>query len=204
MHTVALDGLHSYSTRWHDLWEIIGAIATVSAVAVALYFSHRDSKARKKAEEDLAAEHEKQDQHTVAETLARRRAQAELVIAWYGDKEYEFFREENQTDIPDWYARGVSLINHSRALVFDVAVHVVSDLTTTIYDLPVIPVFPSTQKSRNFELPKTYPTSERLRAYLTFRDVAGVWWKRYEDGELRELTEQEAQKLASNTPSVRR
>lgn len=126
--------LQDWSGSWHDLWEIVGAIATAAAVIVALWSSHREAVGRMRAElrADAAegardAERERADAALIANETAVRevqhRAQAFQVIAWLERRNTTSERfDESDRRLPVEHL--IRFVNTSNAPVFDVKFHV--------------------------------------------------------------------------------
>lgn len=48
----AWEWLSDYASRWHDLWEIVGALGSAAAAGIALWLATRERADRQAAEKD--------------------------------------------------------------------------------------------------------------------------------------------------------
>ncbi|WHP18823.1 hypothetical protein [Cellulomonas sp. ES6] len=182
----ATNWLHAYTARWHDTWEIAGAIATTAAVFIAVAGIQREHKATEKAESREAAALAERDaerkQREASEARSRdeaRRAQAMLVIA------YPRFKASMVTGggraIGAWQ---VLVSNHSTAPIFDV--HVEAFLGETRDAFADTSVLPPGEIAR-LETTELRPDAAEPGSVVYFRDLQNVRWRRYQDGTLAEV-----------------
>lgn len=193
-----------YAGRWHDAWELVGALSTAAAVVVALVGIRHESRARRRAE-DRAREAERQrdvertaaEARRVTEERAQaeraRRAQALAVIAWVerrglAPEEQGVLARARRGDRSGrswtWSLRWV---NHSPMPVFDMSAHVEAQV---IENGPVIEraVLPAGEDGLE-DLPISLQGLDSPRAFVHFRDLAGVRWRRWQDGGLEAIDE---------------
>lgn len=182
-----MDWLLVHVEKWHDTYEVIGAVFTAIAVIVALAVALYENNARQRAERharelELVAQHERRraEHRRVIEQRAarseRRRAQALRVIAWH---------EVRPLKSPGglWLTH-VVMLNGSTAPIFDVSVHAWADGNPD-----PLPITERTVLVPDVEVVAVQPEHEHgtLRVFCYFRDLAGVFWRRDEDGTLLEL-----------------
>ncbi len=163
------------------LWTAIGALATVGATGVALFFgvgqarrernkTAEERAAREAAEDALAAERSAQD-------LRRQRAQAERFCVWV---------EQLPADRPDELPRfEIIILNGSDLPIYEVMMPQAG--------LPFFPMIPPGTR-----LARTVEPSERTMevvsslpgapVHVRFRDAEGNYWDRDDDGNLKMAT----------------
>lgn len=185
-------------------WDVLTAFGTVGTAGLAGWAIRRESKLRqeneklRKKEEKAASDRE--DALSTAQQAhdrAARRAQAELVIAWFQSK-----RED--TDTAGGYVPLATLVNQSKGPVFDVVI----EATRKPYPDPALEGLATHQSQWSSEtktvlIPTPVPDTEYMYAddgvrcvavspgwkmSVTFRDLAGIRWRRHDTGQLDELT----------------
>lgn len=191
-----MDCLRDWTSHWSDLWQMLAALGTLLAVAVAIWATVRESKARKaaderaeKAEQALAVERERADAERAAELEERRLAQAKAVIAWVEHRPAVAARPHHTADglRPLGNEHILRVVNDSASPIFDLHLHVWFKRMNTdeeIHALPVLPggvsvevVFPERLQEAGFE----------YQGLVRFRDLAGQRWRRWENGHLNEM-----------------
>lgn len=181
----ATDWLHAHTERWHDTWEIAGAIATTAAVFIALASIRREHEATKKAEQREAEAVAERDAERTTHGAERahaaereRRAQALLVIA------YPWMEGIDPTSTARQVGHWQMVVdNYSPAPVFDVRCECfIGDELDSFSERLVLP---PGGKQLVFTTSKSPDDDPRTLVY--FRDVAGVRWRRDEDGTLTEV-----------------
>lgn len=199
---IDLDWLAAYAARWHGAWEIVGALATSAAVIVALLAARHEAHARKRAEvraEVAEAQRDRErseaDAQRIAENrrraVARRREQGLRLIAWA--ERSDLTREEltagGKLSTAALNARpwkwSVRMVNHSDMPAFDVSAHIADQLIELgfLVHRAVLPAGAEVV----VDLPSALQGLERPVAFLYFRDLPGVLWRRWQDGRLEEL-----------------
>lgn len=174
-----------------DLASVLTAIGTLAAVVVAVLAVRHESAARQRAEE-RAERAEAQREAAAAARAAQdadaqhqaRRAQALQVIAWV---------EHQEVSDPLWLNSGAGttpihtlfLVNHSTAPVFDVELgtfDAARNQDATLASFQVVPAGGTKQLVQQ-------GAGDTLMGLVTFRDLAGVRWRRFATGRLAELDE---------------
>lgn len=169
--------------------EIVGALGTVAAVAVALVGTKHARKAQAKAEAELA--HERAHAANAAESaeLAARRAQAEKVLAWSSHVATNAMLSDRGWVIDE--SNGLPVVriaNFSDAPVFDVVVMAQAFNGKSAECWRATALEPTSEARIADTLMDFEPLDGPVHAWMTFRDLAGRTWKRYQSGELVETT----------------
>lgn len=169
---VDLDWLRDYADQWHNAWEVIGAIGSASAAAVAVWLATRERVDRKQAERDRDEAREAQRR---AETSERRRdfeAQAHRVVATFV--------------IPDDLARhDTDLVchNYSDVPIMHVSFHFQGQKIDTAYRVTILP-----RDSASAPVPGPSGKPNAVEDYaVQFLDANGTYWRRGLDTSLRAL-----------------
>lgn len=194
-----MDWLLAYVDRWHDTYEVVGAVATAAAVVIALWAGIHEVKGRRAAERDAAQARLERDTERANAAAARRqeereqhererRRQALRVIAWHDTRNVREATEEEFAR-PDFLSRQAHIlyvVNHSDAPIFDLTTFIRWDEEPNgiVITRPVLPAGASAEGLLG-NIPMTY--YGQISAYCTFRDLAGVHWRRDQDGSLVEL-----------------
>lgn len=157
------------------------ALGTLGAVTVALWIALRDMRRQDAADGKARDAEEERSRAAVTIEEARRRAQAELVIGW---------AEVSTTEHPD-YVPGVGAFyaNYSGRPVFEVRIEVLGEMTGKgLADLHLA-VLPPGDEADMIDLGLADEHEEEARVVMSFRDLAGRRWKRFQDGLLQPLDE---------------
>ncbi len=174
-----LDAAVAYSDRWYSFWQIIGAIATVAAVGVALLLGRRDARLRTRAQQDelsrLEAERDEamRRQHSAetAEATRAREAQARKIAFWTVSHE-DIVGGERKTRYT------VFCHNYSDAIVFDLKVYpAVSPRTGSAIKTSLDP-------GDRFSSFFWGPEGGGMEHAMTFSDLQRRHWRLHEDGRL--------------------
>lgn len=182
MHTVVLDGLHTWSVRWYEFWQFLGAIGTVAAVVVALGLARRDSKARARAEEQRDAALVAQKVAEATEVRRLREEQARLISVWAVPGEVGATMDDEGQITDEYPAVKIVVANLSSQPVFDCTFHHVVDGDDSEQAIPVDLVLePSVRRDKMVN-----EHAERSSVSVTFRDASGTGWRRWVDGDLAE------------------
>ncbi|GAB4085942.1 hypothetical protein GCM10028784_25720 [Myceligenerans cantabricum] len=179
-----------YTSRWHDTWEIVGAIAstigsaaTVGAVVVALLLGRQEARARAEAQEaeldrlrqerdEARAERDRAEEATLRrerEAQARRVVVQDVMTVTKGNT------EANEVE--------AGVHNFSDMPVFDLALFCPSQRRQPNRGPQVDALPPGGSRSHSFRGVDSTSVS-----YVTFRDAFGLGWERRADGSLRELS----------------
>lgn len=174
-----IDWLHSYTLRWHDAWEIIGALGSAFAAGVAIWLATRERTDRKQADRDrdeaLAAQRKAED----AAAEQRRSEQARSVHFWnVASGHNEEHDEWGEVVSHDPLLRLV-VQNNSSLPVFDVQLSWRLSGGEPRTDGPRSSLSPGEMHS--IDLP---PDVDHTRADVRFRDTNNQRWRRYTDGAL--------------------
>lgn len=190
----AWDWLHAYAERWHDTWDIVGALGAAAAVVLALGLAWRDGRARRVAEwerDDARAAQLATEERLERE---RRESQARGIAIW--TFEAPWFGLYQGSDVhPDVVSGGSAFTsitvtgkNYTQMPLFDlVGLYANNGIETEIGSASIL--LPGAQCS--FELEPTEPgvvpaMPEQLA--IGFRDTAGVKWIRRSDGSLEHVS----------------
>ncbi len=188
------DSLHAYSERWHDLWEIIGALGAAGAVIVALLLAWRENRARQKTDEELKIERQRREQ---IELLTLERGQQEFarfVAVWTNLELSEDQHDDSHTQVI------LNVGNYSNAPVFDIffgyesaanqielfshlGEHFDSNFNNTARTLPSL----NPGQVITVRLPHLLPSGRPAtteKELIMFRDIRGALWFRFADGRL--------------------
>ncbi|MBD5787121.1 hypothetical protein IF650_13115 [Cellulosimicrobium terreum] len=174
--------LHDYGARWHDFWEIVGALGSAFAAGVALWLATRERANRKVAEDERDAARAAQRRVEQAEAQRERESQARRVVMWV---EYWSASQSDGSETARELDRAnVVVMNCSDMPVIDVSpvlldVNDNGDLTETLAVLEPGAKF----RSREFSLTET--RDHDFAAH--FRDTAGRHWLRERHGKLSEV-----------------
>lgn len=203
--------LLDYVARWHDAWEVVGAVATAVAVVVALVGIWFEAAARRRAEKRAEqaeatrdAERQRADDERArlakAQEWRDQHAQALQVIAWVqkvpigkpfiGSGSEVYVDTENE----------LSWVNASPSPVFDVVLDVIQTPNTRSV-VSEVPVIVGGDRGSTL-LPGDLADASELRARIMFRDLAGRHWIRQQNGELWETDEFRQQISAMHKGSV--
>ncbi|GMA22272.1 hypothetical protein GCM10025864_44980 [Luteimicrobium album] len=171
------------TTTWDVLSSIgsFGALVIVAAssvVALVRWWVTRDD--RERAREVRVAEQ-------IASDTAARQAQALRVIAWHEVQQREVGPRLGSTFMTSVDAAVV--FNGSEQTVFDVEVGLVTDSTNRWIEVTHCAVLPPGAPMAYVAPERVLEADGRARAVMTFRDVAGRWWRRFENGGLQRVDE---------------
>lgn len=193
-----MDALHAWTERWSDLWVMLASLGTLIAVGVAIWSARRETKARRAADAraeraDLARAEEVQraaeDRASHAES--ERLAQARQMIAWVEHRPADPAR-------PLWSANGerrlpqehvLCYVNHSDAPLFQVALHVYWQTMRTNDLLTEVAVVPGGARAELILPAEFQPNGIDATGMVMFRDLRGLYWRRWENGYLNEMDE---------------
>lgn len=180
---VDLDWLYAWAERWHEAWEILGAIGSAFAALVALWLASRERVDRQAAERDRDEAREAQKRAELAETRRMREAQARSVVVW----------ADHLVDVLPTGRRNIARVgaaNYSDKPIMDVRFRIDGEALPLVLDhvdrssLPVL--HPEMSTTASHVGGPTTPANDDIGA--EFRDAAGVWWRRSAAGGLEELS----------------
>ncbi|MFJ1510943.1 hypothetical protein [Cellulosimicrobium funkei] len=178
--------LHDYASRWHDLWEVVGALGSAAAAGIALWLATRERADRKAAEEDRDAAREAQRRAERAEARREREAQARQVVLWMLPTWSSINPVTGEFEGPPDGSRTV-VTNYSAMAVLDVTPVLLDANGETTRVATMRPALPPDETHDTWELGVADDGSTGIYA-VEFRDAAGAQWRRYQHGRLMALT----------------
>lgn len=200
-----MDWLHTWTERWSDLWVMLASVGTLIAVGVAIWSVRRESKAREAADaraekadqarlEEMERSAEERGRHVENERLA----QARQMIAWVEHRQADparpHFDQSGERQLKQEHV--LCCVNHSDAPVFQVALYVYWRTMRTSDLISEVAVVPGGARAE-FILPDEFqPNGVDATGMVMFRDLRGLYWRRWENGYLNEMDENGREKAA--------
>lgn len=177
--------LIAYTTRWHDTWEIVGALATAAAAAVALWLASRERVDRVRAEQERAAAVQARIEAEEAERRRRREDQARRLVVSATRSVYVRVGQDVTFDIT------VRYINRSDMEILGCSVMISGRWTAlgSRHDKGVVGVLEPGRVVEGIADVHDGPEPELAAIAVRFRDASGVQWDRFADGRLTEVAD---------------
>lgn len=171
-----------YTNRWHDTWEIVGALGSAGAAGAAVWIASRERADRQAAERDRDQARREQRAAELAGVRREREAQARQVVVW--------LTRQARTPIGDgpprppwvlaWYA------NYSSMPIKNAVVVARGELIKDNgFVFALLPGHEPVQASFSEEILATKILDSDIA--VDFRDAANVRWRRGADGSLDEV-----------------
>jgi hypothetical protein len=172
--------LLAHTDRWHDTWEIVGALATSAAVLFSLITTLVQSRARARAEEerDVAISRERSIEDELRRE--RREAQARGIAIWITEGGHDPQTGDSTDDLITIYVK-----NYTQMPVFNVrgSMFVAGSPVTVKTEDVLLPGVTLLCYVRPSDAPDAWGGAQGC---VQFRDTAGLEWLRFRSGLLQE------------------
>ncbi|MBX9244660.1 hypothetical protein ICW40_07530 [Actinotalea ferrariae] len=179
--------LSGYAERWHDTWEIAGALGSFATAAVAVYLASRERADRQAAERDRDEARAAQRRAEQRELRRSREAQASGVVVWTTQRAATVEDElkhtfnlhvANFSGLPvtrvEWFVRDEVAVLHG------------SFVGTSLHGTGRPSLAPGEEGWGVLPFAERAELREAAEdeIYVQFRDVSGHRWARYANGDL--------------------
>lgn len=200
-----MEALREWTEQWSDLWVMLASLGTLIAVGVAIWSARREAKAREaadaraeKADNARLEEMERSAEERARHAENQRLAQARQMIAWVEHRpahpDRPLFDPAGERRLRQEHV--LCYLNHSDAPVFQVAAHVYWRTMRTNDLIAEVAVLPGGARAE-FILPAEFqPNGIDAEGMVMFRDLRGLYWRRWESGHLNEMDDNGREKAA--------
>ena len=182
------DRLQEFATSWHEVGDLVGALAAAAAVIFSVVSASRARRDRRRAEAERDAARLEQRSVELEAATDRRERQARAIVVWTRSPAVGVAPADKNVRLSiaeDFYQPVVLLKNYSDMPIFEVVVEL-TEPDGRVHTWPTVPILhPSDRPSEYRVEDHRSGKGPAGHAIVLFRDAAGRPWHRESDGSLR-------------------